>query len=70
MNGLGAAHPRQWPDGARPVREARNEPEVLAHVLFADQSDGHDPPGRERHRGPEEAFEHYMDTLCLRALSA
>src|SRR3546814_15509059 len=41
-----------------PVSEARDEAQILADMLFTDQSDGHDAAGRQRDRHPEEALEH------------
>jgi hypothetical protein len=45
VNGLGAPHPRFGADAANPIRKARNKPEVLAHMLFTNQSYRHDAAG-------------------------
>src|SRR3984957_14854896 len=55
---LGAAHPGLGPDAAHPVGEARDEAQIFADMLFADQADRHDAASRKLDRGPEEAFEH------------
>src|ERR1700722_5254243 len=55
---LGAAHPGLGPGAAHPVGEARDEAQIFADMLLADQADRHDAAGRERDRRPEEAFEH------------
>ena len=42
---LRAAHPRLRPNGLDPVGKGRDEAEVLAHVLLADQPDRHHSAG-------------------------
>lgn len=58
MDRLRTAHPWFRADRTHPIRETRNESEIFADVLFADQSDRHNPASRDRDRGAEEAFEH------------
>src|ERR1700693_2045167 len=55
---LGAAHPDLRPDAPHPVREARNEAEIFADMLFADQPHGHDAAGRQEDRRAEEPLQH------------
>src|SRR6202162_4151262 len=55
---LGAAHPDLRPDAPHPVREARNEAEIFADMLFADQPHGHDAAGRQEGRRAEEPLPH------------
>jgi hypothetical protein len=45
-------------DATRPIREARNETQILAHVLFADQPNRYDTSGRDRDGGAEKALQH------------
>lgn len=47
---LGAAHPRFRPNRFQPVRETRDEPEVLPHMLLSDPTGRNDPAGGERDR--------------------
>ena len=61
MDRLRASHPRFGADATDPVGEARDEAEVLDHVLFADQPYRHDASGRDRDGGAEKALQHYMD---------
>ena len=47
VNGLGATHPGLRPDAAYPIGKARDEAEILQHMLLADQPDRHDATGRD-----------------------
>src|SRR3546814_3918174 len=58
VDGLRPTHPWFGSNRAHPVSEARDEAQILADMLFTDQSDGHDAAGRQRDRHPEEALEH------------
>src|SRR5271166_2885161 len=55
---LAPAHPRFGVDAAHLIREARNEAEVFAHMLFADRSHRRHAAGRDRDRRAEEALQH------------
>ena len=55
---LCAAHPGLGPDAAHPVGETRDEAEIFADMLLADQAHRNDAPGRERDGRPEEALQH------------
>src|SRR5258707_6366950 len=55
---LRASHPGLRMDATHPFGEARDEAEIFAPVLFADQPYGHDAPGRHRDGGAEKALEH------------
>src|SRR5580700_4881967 len=58
MDRLRPAHPEFRADAAYPVREARDETEVLPHMLLADQPDRHHAAGRDRDRRAEETLQH------------
>jgi len=58
MDRLGPAHPGLGADAAHPIREARDETEVLAHMLLADQPNRHHAAGRDRDCRAEEALQH------------
>src|SRR3546814_4739772 len=68
---LGPAHPGFWPDAADPVGEARDETEILADMLLADQPDRHDAARGDGDRRPEEARseEHTSELQSLMRIS-
>src|SRR5579863_9112888 len=53
MDGLGTAHPGLWTEALYPVGKARDEAEILQHVLLADQTHRHHPAGRDGNRRPK-----------------
>jgi hypothetical protein len=59
---LSAAHPWLWADALHPVREGRDEAEILDDMLLADTARGDDAAGRlgdgraEDGLGQEDAF--------------
>src|SRR3546814_4757585 len=55
---LCAPHPRLGPDAPHPIGEARDEAEILAHMLFADQADRHHAAGRRGDGRAEKALQH------------
>src|SRR3546814_11457566 len=58
VDGLRPTHPWFGSNRAHPVSEARDEAQILADMLFTDQSDGQDAAGRQRDCPPEDAVEH------------
>ncbi len=58
MEGLRPAHPGFRPDAAHPVGEARDEAEILDHMLFADQAHRHDAARRDGNGRAEKPLQH------------
>jgi hypothetical protein len=55
---LRAAHPRFGADAAHPIREARDETQILDDMLLADQPDWNLSSGRDCERCAEKTFGH------------
>ena len=47
VNGLGATHPGLRPDACTQSAKLGMKPEILQHMLLADQPDRHDATGRD-----------------------
>ena len=54
MDRLRTAHPGFRANAAYPVGKTGDEPQILHHMLLANQADRHDPTGRYGERWPEE----------------
>src|SRR3546814_7852231 len=66
VNRLRLPHPGFWPDAPDPVGERRNEAEIFADMLLADQPDGDDTPTGNMDCRSEEPLEH-EDALRMMA---
>src|SRR5438270_565932 len=58
MDRLRSSHPRLTTDATDPIGEARDEAQILAHVLLADQPHWHYAASRQRNRRAEEPLKH------------
>jgi hypothetical protein len=64
-----APHPGFGPDGLHPISKRGDEAEILAHMLFADRSNGKNASGRERDRRAKDRLGH-EDAFGMMSLGA